>query len=138
MSAIRSHSPDDNKPNNLHIEDITNGPVLDHIDTALASSEELFKSPYDQLSVFQALWKFRLATFYSFLVFTGYTIDGFEVGLPFDPLTNPKVTMAGSIVSNKGFIQQFGYQTAAGTFALSTTWVAAWGAIIVRALEVTG
>jgi hypothetical protein len=39
--------------------------------------------------------------------------------------------MAGSIVSNKGFIRQFGSPNASGVYALSTTWVAAWGAIIV-------
>jgi len=106
----------DDKAVTSHNEYATGGDHIQH-DPAVAP-EELFKSRYDQMTVGQALWAFRTATFYSFLVFTGYTIDGFEV------------TMAGSIVSNKGFIQQFGSAGANGTYALDTTWVAAWGAII--------
>jgi hypothetical protein len=44
-----------------------------------ATADELLKSRNDNLTVFQALWKFRRAAFFTFLVFTGYTIDGFEV-----------------------------------------------------------
>ncbi|GFZ46551.1 hypothetical protein JCM24511_03771 [Saitozyma sp. JCM 24511] len=115
MSAPQVNSPLEDKHHDLHVEDVTR--TQDGGDVS-ADSDELVKSRYDQLSVFQALWKFRRATFYTFLVFTGYTIDGFEV------------TMAGSIVSNKGFIRQFGSPNASGVYALSTTWVAAWGAII--------
>jgi hypothetical protein len=67
----------DDKAVTSHNEYATEGDH-NHQEPAVAS-EELFKSRYDQMTVGQALWAFRTATFYSFLVFTGYTIDGFEV-----------------------------------------------------------
>jgi hypothetical protein len=76
MSAPQVNSPLEDKHHDLHVEDVTQ--TRDGGDIS-ADSDELVKSRYDQLSVFQALWKFRRATFYTFLVFTGYTIDGFEV-----------------------------------------------------------
>jgi hypothetical protein len=78
MPAPQVDSPLEDKHHDLHVEDAT------QTHDGGANSDELVKSRYDQLSVFQALWKFRRATFYTFLVFTGYTIDGFEVS-PYGP-----------------------------------------------------
>jgi hypothetical protein len=78
MSAPQVNSPLEDKHNDLHVEDVTQTRDGGDIST---DPDELVKSRYDQLSVFQALWKFRRATFYTFLVFTGYTIDGFEVSV---------------------------------------------------------
>ena len=79
MSTRPVESPMDDKHVDLQIGSAANSRPADYLEEATADHDELVKSRYDKLSVFQALWKFRLATFYTFLVFTGYTIDGFEV-----------------------------------------------------------
>lgn len=75
MSTQPIESPLEEKHLDVHVEDTA--PEKGRLDDA--NAEQLVKSRYDQLTVFQALWKFRVAAFYSFLVFTGYAIDGFEV-----------------------------------------------------------
>ena len=42
--------------------------------------ESLVKSRWDTLGIWQALWTFRTSWFYTMAVYTGYIIDGYEVG----------------------------------------------------------
>lgn len=42
-------------------------------------SEGLVKSRFDELTVWQALKTFRRSLIFTFIVYTGYIVDGFEV-----------------------------------------------------------
>ena len=42
--------------------------------------EDLVKSTFDTLTVTQSLWVFRRCFIYIFLAFTGYIMEGYEVG----------------------------------------------------------
>ena len=108
----------------MHLED---GPPV-----AALKGNGLVKSRFDDRGVWETLWIFRKAVFYCFIVFTSGIMESFEL------------SMAGSIIANRGFINQFGKTQADGTYALDTSYgksrqrptlihrvVSAWGAIIV-------
>lgn len=117
MSKPKIQSPLDDKPEFAH---------LDQVDTLTAAGEAkgadlgegLYKSRWDELSVWQAMWTFRRSSFYTFMVYTAYIIDGYEV------------TMSGSIIANQGFMRQFGELNDLGEYKIDKWWVSAWGAII--------
>lgn len=120
MSARPVASPLDEKP------------VFDHFEVARLDQDEkpvedkLVKSRFDHLTVWQALWTFRRSTFYTFIVYTAYIVDGYEVSRRASCLlwlTPPQVTMSGSIIANRGFIQQFGaFDTKVAKYVISPTW----------------
>lgn len=78
MSKREVASPSEDKPEFTHLDHIE---TLHDADKAkdVDLGEGLYKSRWDQLSVWQALWTFRRSSFYTFMVYTAYIIDGFEV-----------------------------------------------------------
>lgn len=97
MSKPKAQSPLDDKPEFAH---------LDHVDTLTAAGdakgadlgEGLYKSRWDELSVWQAMWTFRRSSFYTFMVYTAYIIDGYEVGPDEASVQGCRLTLSGDHV----------------------------------------
>ncbi|RSH83089.1 uncharacterized protein EHS24_006746 [Apiotrichum porosum] len=83
-----------------------------------SASDGLVKSRFDELSIPRTVWVFRRAVFYSLCVYTGYMMEGFELGA------------GGSVIANAGFIKQFGDGGGGGVRALNPTWVSTWSAFL--------
>ena len=70
----------------------------------------LVKSRFDTLPLWQTVWAFRRAILYALAYSTTGIFEGFEL------------SMSGSIIVNKGFVQQFGEPQPDGTKKVNTTW----------------
>ncbi|PCH03909.1 Major facilitator superfamily domain, general substrate transporter [Penicillium occitanis (nom. inval.)] len=77
-----------------------------------ASTGDLVKSRFDEMSLGRTVWVFRRVAFVTFVVYTGYVCEGFEL------------KAGNGIVANAGFIKQFGNKkNSTGVAALNATWV---------------
>ncbi|RSH83832.1 hypothetical protein EHS25_005447 [Saitozyma podzolica] len=75
-------------------------------------------SGYEDLSLFQTISKFKVATLICFAVTLSAATDGYQIGI------------AGNIVANPGFVNQFGNETdSAGVRIIGASVLGTWGAI---------
>ena len=97
--------------------DVARPPSLAHdeVDKLGIIDPHSIVSQADDLTLIQTIRTYPKATLLCAFAAFGAISDGYQYALP------------GSIVALPGFIQQFGSQNAAGTYALNPQYVALWG-----------
>ncbi|ORX38163.1 general substrate transporter [Kockovaella imperatae] len=90
-------------------------PILEGGAQTELNHEGVRKSAFDNLGVWETAKTFRRAVFFCVACYTMSMLDGWSV------------SVAGSIVVNKGFVNQFGTRAGqTGVQQLSPTWLSAW------------
>lgn len=73
MASKIAGSPMEEKHQIVHDEI---SPYQDELKEKDIGHEGLYKSRFDELSIWQALWTFRRSSFFTFIIYTAYIIDG--------------------------------------------------------------